>query len=145
MKRHTYGGTNLVPIAHSHEKLSGKIVWKHGPHCLYFHLNLKYLGWPYREYIKTAKNGGFCDGLLSENDSEAILATFCCYGYGTNASEAVQKITTDQKDYHKCSSCVIVCRVAKISVNNSEKRLVTRAPPTYLKKLQKLHRKRSNN
>ena len=31
-----------------------------------------------------------------------------------NASEAVQKIATDQKDYHKCSSCVIVCWIAKI-------------------------------
>ena len=59
--------------------------------------------WPYREYIKTAKNGGF------ENDFEAVLVTFCCYDYGVNASEAVQKIATDQKDNHKCSSCVIVC------------------------------------
>ena len=44
-----------------------------------------------------------------ENDFEAVLANFCCYGYGTYASEAVQKIATDQKDYHICSSCVIVC------------------------------------
>ena len=28
-----------------------KIVWKHGPYCWYFRLNLKYLGWLYREYI----------------------------------------------------------------------------------------------
>ena len=26
----------------------------------------------------------------------------------TNASEVVQKIPTDEKDYHKCSLCVIV-------------------------------------
>ena len=45
------------------------------------------------------KNGGFCEGLFNENDFEAVLATFCCYDYGTNASEAVQKIATDQKDY----------------------------------------------
>ena len=32
-----------------------------------------------------------------------------------------------------------------ISISNSEKKLVTRIPPTQLKKLQKLHRKRSNN
>ena len=31
------------------------------------------------------------------------------------------------------------------STNNSEKRLVTRAPPTYLKQLQKLHIKQRNN
>ena len=40
---------------------------------------------------------------------EAVLATFCCHDYGAIGSEAVQKIATDQKDYHKCSSCVIVC------------------------------------
>ena len=62
-----------------------------------------------KEDIKTAKNDDFSEELLSENDFETILAMFCCYGYGTNASEAVQKIATDQKDYHKRSSCVIVC------------------------------------
>ena len=36
---------------------------------------------PYRKYIKTAKNGGFCEELLSENDFEAILVNFCCYEY----------------------------------------------------------------
>ena len=61
----------------------------------------------YRAYIKTAKNGDFCEELLSENDFEAVLATFCCYDHGAKASEAVQKITTDQKEYCKCSSCVI--------------------------------------
>ena len=49
------------------------------------------MGWLYREYIKTAKNVGFCEELLSENDFEAVLATFCCYDYGANTSEAVQK------------------------------------------------------
>ena len=74
-----------------------------------FRLNLKYLGWPYREYIKRAKNGGFCEELLGENDLKAVLATFCCYDHGTNTSEEVQRIAIDQKDYHKCSSCVIIC------------------------------------
>ena len=74
---------------------------------------LKYLGWPYKEYIKTAKHDGSCEEWLSENDFEAILATFCCYEYSANASEEVQKITTDQKGYSKCSSCVIVCWIAK--------------------------------
>ena len=71
-------------------------------------MNLKYPGWPYREYIKTAKNDGFCEELLSKNDGEAVLATFYCYDY-TNAFGGVQKIATDQKDYHKCSSSVTVC------------------------------------
>ena len=74
---------------------NGKTVWKHGPYCCYFRLNLKYLGWPYRAYIKTAKNGNFWEELLSEYESEAVLATFCCYDHGAKASEAVQKIATD--------------------------------------------------
>ena len=47
--------------------------------------------------------------LPSENYFEAVLATFCCYDYGANASEAFQKIATAQKEYHKCYSFVIVC------------------------------------
>ena len=76
---------------------NGKMVWKHGLYCWYFHLNLRYLGWLHGAYIKTAKNGDFCEELLSENDFEAVLATFCCYDHGAKASEAVQKIATDQK------------------------------------------------
>ena len=37
-------------------------------------LNLKYLGWPYREYIKTGKNGDFGEELLRKNNFEAVLA-----------------------------------------------------------------------
>ena len=132
--------TNMKAIFSEHLWISektivirnGKIVWKHGPYCCYFPLNLKYPGWPYRAYIKTAKNGNCCEELLSENDIEAVLATFCCYDHSAKASEAVQKIATDQKEYRKCSSCVIICWIAKIylSINNSEKWLVTRIPPT---------------
>ena len=43
---------------------------------------------------QTAKNGGFFEELLSENDFEAVLVNLCCYEYGANASEAVQKIST---------------------------------------------------
>ena len=50
----------------------------------------------------------FSDEFLGENDFKAVLATFCYYDYDVNASEAVEKIATDQKDYHKCSLCVIV-------------------------------------
>ena len=33
---------------------------------------------PYRKYIKTAaKNGGFCEDLLSESEFEAVLVNFC--------------------------------------------------------------------
>ena len=46
--------------------------------------------------------------MTLRNDFEAVLITFGCYDYGANASEAVQKIGTDQKDDQKCSFCVIV-------------------------------------
>ena len=127
---------------------NGKMVWKNGPHCWYFRLNFKYLGWPYREYIKTAKYGGFCEGLLSENDFEVVLTTFFYYDYGANVSEAVQRITTDQKGYHKCSSFVIVCWIAKMYQSITVKKvgyLLPRTLPALLKKRQKLHRKRTNN
>ena len=55
--------------------------------------------------MKTAQIGDFCEEFLSKNDFEAVLATFCCYEYGVNASEAAQKMAADQK-YQKCSSCV---------------------------------------
>ena len=55
------------------------------------------------------KHGDFCEELLSKNDFEAVLATFYFYDHGANASEAVQKIATDQKGYRKCSSCIIIC------------------------------------
>ena len=47
--------------------------------------------------------------LFSENHFQAVLATFCCYAHGAKASEAVQKITTDQKEYGKCSLCAVIC------------------------------------
>ena len=93
---------------------NGKLVRKHEPYCWYFRLNLKYVEWPYRKYIKTTKNGGFCEELISENDFEAVLATFFCTDNSANASEAAQKIVTDQKDDHMCSSCVIVCWISNI-------------------------------
>ena len=40
-----------------------------------------YLNFPYRKYIKTAKNGGFCGELLNENDFESALINFLCYEY----------------------------------------------------------------
>ena len=47
------------------------------------------MGWPYRAYIKTAKNGDFWEELLSENDFLAVLATFFCYDIDANVSEVV--------------------------------------------------------
>ena len=54
---------------------------------IFVELELKYFGWPYREYIKTAKNGSFCEELLNGRFFEVILVNFCCYDFGANASE----------------------------------------------------------
>ena len=43
--------------------------------------------------------------FLSGDVFEAALIIFSSYGYGVNASEAVEKIATDEKDYHKRSLC----------------------------------------
>ena len=86
------------------------------------------MGWRYREQIKTAKKGGFCEELLSENAFEAVLATFCCYDYGTNACGAVQKIAV------QIIKMLLVCYSLENrqngSINNCDKRLVTSTPPT---------------
>ena len=74
-----------------------------------FSLELEISGAAYRAYIKTAKNGNFCEAFLSENDFETVLVTLCCYDHGAKASGPVQIITTDQKEYHKCSLCIITC------------------------------------
>ena len=90
-------------------EMGGGNVGNLGENAGNFHFNLKYLGWQYRAYIKTAKNADFCQELLSKNDFEAVLVTFCCYDHVTKASEEVQRIATDQKENRKCSLCVIIC------------------------------------
>ena len=45
--------------------------------------------------------------FFSENDFEAALVILCSYDYGANASETVDKIAIDQKDYQKCTLCCI--------------------------------------
>ena len=54
---------------------------------IFVELDLKYFGCPYKEYIKTAKNRSFWEELLSGRFFEVILANFCCYDFGANASE----------------------------------------------------------
>ena len=61
--------------------------------------------------------------MLSKNDFEVDLITFCRYNHGAKAPEEIQKIATDQKEYRKCFLYVRICWIAKIylSINNSEK------------------------
>ena len=92
-----------------------------------FSLELEISGVTVQRIHQNSENSGFCEELLNENDFEAVLATFCCYDYGANASETVQKFARDQKEYRKCSPCVIICWIVKIylSINNNEKRLTS--------------------
>ena len=47
--------------------------------------------------------------MVNKNDFQAVSATFYCYDQGAMASEEVQKITADQKEYRKCSLRVLIC------------------------------------
>ena len=49
----------------------------------------------------------FIKAFAGEDDFVVVLATFCFYCCGVNGSESVEKIDTDQKDYHKSSLDVI--------------------------------------
>ena len=76
------------------------------------------MGWPYRAYLQTAKNGHFYEKLFIENNFEAVLVPFFCYDHGAQASGAVQKIATDQKEYRKCFLRVIICLNSQNIPNN---------------------------
>ena len=76
----------------SHKKRKDSMETRTVLYYWYFCLSLKYLGWPYKAYIKTAKKGDFWEELLSKNDFEAVLATFCCFDHGAKASEAVHRV-----------------------------------------------------
>ena len=115
---------------HSHKKrkdsLESRTVF------LIFSLELKISGVAVQSVHQNSDKWRLLWGIAWWKWLEAVLAIFCCYDHGAKASEAVQKIATDQKEYRKCSLCVIICWIAKIylSINNSEKWLVTGIPPT---------------
>ena len=73
-----------------------------------FSLELEISGAAVQRIHQNSEKWWLCEELFGENDFEAVLVTFRCYDHGAYASEAVQKIATDQKDYRKCSSCVTV-------------------------------------
>ena len=66
--------------------------------------------------------------FLSGDNAKAFLAIFCFYDYSANASEAVEKIATDEKDYHKCSMCMIVSNMMWQTLNNINKSKKDRLP-----------------
>ena len=58
--------------------------------------------------------------MLSENDVEAILATFCCYDYGANALEDRYRL---KRLSQMLFLCYILLKSQNILVNNSEKKV----------------------
>ena len=92
---------------HSHKKRKDSLEER--AVLLIFSLELESVLVAVERIHQNSKKWWLCEKLLSENDFEAVLAAFYCYGCGTNVYEAVQEIATDQKDYYKCSSRVIVC------------------------------------
>ena len=68
-----------------------KMVRKHRWYLLIFALELEIFGVAAQ---RIHQNSIFCEELRSEIGFETILVNFCCYDYGANASEAVQKIST---------------------------------------------------
>ena len=76
---------------------------------LIFPLELEISGVAVQSIHQNSENGDFPEEFLSENDFETVLAILVFYDHGVKASEAVQKITADQKEYRKCSLCVVNC------------------------------------
>ena len=109
----------------------GKIAWKRGPYCWYFCLNLHYLAWPHRAYIKTAKNGEFCKELLSKNDFEAVLVTLLLWSWCQDLWESSKDCCRSEGVSQMLLACYNLLNsqnIANLSI--SEKWLVTRIPPT---------------
>ena len=57
-------------------------------------LELEIFGVAIQKINQNTKKWWLCEEVVIENDVEAVLVNFCCYDYGANASEAVQKIST---------------------------------------------------
>ena len=74
-----------------------KLVSKHEPYCWQFCLNLKYLGWQYRKYIKTAKMVVFVMNCSVKMTLRLFFGQFLLLWLWCQSLETVQKIATDQK------------------------------------------------
>ena len=66
-------------------------------------------------YWLQLESSGVAVQEIHRNSEKTVLTVriffffiFRCYCYSAKASEAVVKIATNEKDYHKCSLCVIV-------------------------------------
>ena len=94
-------------LNHNHKKRKDSLE-KRAVLLIYL-LELEIYGVAVQRIHENSQKWCLCKELLTENGFEAVLASFCSHDYGANGFEAVQKIYADQKEYHKCSSYVIVC------------------------------------
>ena len=76
---------------------------------LLYSLELEIADVAVQEMHQKKKMSDFSENVFSGDNTHAFLHLFSSNGYGANVSEAVGKIATDEKDYHKYSLCVIVC------------------------------------
>ena len=74
--------------ANSHRKRKDSLETRAA--LLIFLLELEMSGVAVQRIHQNSANWWLCKELLSENNFKAVLATFCCYGYGAYASEAVR-------------------------------------------------------
>ena len=103
---------------------NGKIVCKHEPYCWYFHLNLKYLRWPYRKYIKTkwwVLWGIASWKLLCGCFSHFLLLWLWCQRFWGSSEDRYRSKRLSQMLF----VCYILLNTQNIPINGSEKSLVT--------------------
>ena len=75
---------------------------------------MKFWGGHIGNTSKKPKMAAFSENFLSGDDFAAVLAISYSYDSSTNASEAAEKITSIEKDYHKCPLC---CRATVKNVD----------------------------
>ena len=114
-----------------------KIVWKHGPYCWYFHLNLKYLAWPYREWSKQREIVVFGRNCFLKMTGIAYWKwLWGCFSHFLLLWSWWKRFWGSSEDRYRPSlSQMLRVRYSLLndqntSFNNSEKSLVTRTPPT---------------
>ena len=112
---------------------------------LIFSLDLEISGVAVQRIHQSSEKWWLLLGLLSKNYFEAVLTTFCCYDSVPTLLRQFRRSLQIKRLSQMLLVCYSLLNSQNIPINNSDKRLITKAPPTQLKKLQKLHRKRNNN
>ena len=97
----------ILKSKHSHKKRKDSLETR--AVLLIFLLKLEISVVAVQVMPQNSKNGCLLREFFCGDDFDAVLDIFRSYRYDANASEAVEKIAADEKDYHKCFLSVIVC------------------------------------